>query len=247
MLRLPAVAGQFYPANPQELAAFVRRLTNQPNAQQKSHVKACLVPHAGYIYSGHVAGAVFAKIHIPRSVVILGVRHLPRGADVAITSEGAWRTPLGDVPVEEARLPQDPRAHAEEHSLEVELPFLQVALRSFALIPLAVGDAAPDEVASVIEQLWGGAETLIVVSSDLSHYQPYADAQRADAATAKEILALGRLTPDDACGAVPVNGLLLAAKRRGLRADLIDLRNSGDTAGDKKRVVGYGAFAFYER
>src|SRR5207237_6262133 len=116
-------------------------------------------------------------------------------------------TPLGDVPVENAPLPHDPRAHAEEHSLEVELPFLQVALRAFALVPLAVGDAAPDDVATVIEQLWGGTETLIVVSSDLSHYQPYADAQRADAATAKEILALGRLTVDDACGAAPINGL----------------------------------------
>jgi len=135
MLRLPAVAGQFYPASPQELTAFVRRLTNQPNTQQKSHVKACLVPHAGYIYSGHVTGAVFAKIHIPRSVVILGVRHFPRGADVAIRSEGAWRTPLGDVPVNTVLaaelkracppLVEDASAHEQEHSLEVQLPFLQ--------------------------------------------------------------------------------------------------------------------------
>src|SRR5207245_2788348 len=134
---------------------------------------------------------------------------------LALPGAAAMRTPLGDIPVEEISLPQDPRAHAEEHSLEVEVPFLQVALRSFTLVPLAVGEATPDEVAGVLEQLWGGASTLIVVSSDLSHYLPYPDAQRADAASAKEILALGRLTPDDACGAAPVNGLLLASKRRG--------------------------------
>ena len=246
-VRAPAVAGSFYPADPSQLRETVARLL--AGAQYGSPPKALIAPHAGYVYSGPVAASAFRRIDdVPVSrIVLLGPSHFAPLRGLALPGAAAMRTPLGDVPVEEARLPQDPRAHAEEHSLEVELPFLQVALCSFALIPLAVGDATPDEVASVIEQLWGGAETLIVVSSDLSHYQPYADAQRADAATAKEILALGRLTPDDACGAVPVNGLLLAAKRRGLRADLIDLRNSGDTAGDKKRVVGYGAFAFYER
>ena len=246
-VRAPAVAGSFYPADPSQLRATVARLLAA--AQDGSRPKALIAPHAGYVYSGPVAASAFRRVvDAPvQRVVLLGPSHFAPLRGLALPGAAAMRTPLGDVPVEEAPLPQDPRAHAEEHSLEVELPFLQVALRSFALVPVAVGDAAPDEVASVIEQLWGGAETLIVVSSDLSHYQPYADAQRADAASAKEILALGRLTRDDACGAAPVNGLLLAVKRRGLRPELIDLRNSGDTARDKKKVVGYGAFAFYER
>ena len=246
-VRAPAVAGSFYPADPTQLRETVARLL--AGAQDGSRPKALITPHAGYIYSGPIAASAFRRVlDAPvQRVVLLGPSHFAPLRGLALPGAAAMRTPLGDVPVQDAPLPQNPRAHAEEHSLEVELPFLQVALRSFSLVPLAVGDAAPDEVANVIEQLWGDAETLIVVSSDLSHYQPYPDAQRADAATAKEILALGRLTPDDACGAVPVNGLLLAAKRRGLRAELIDLRNSGDTAGDKKRVVGYGAFAFYER
>jgi AmmeMemoRadiSam system protein B len=246
-VRAPAVAGSFYPADATQLRETVARLL--AGAQDGSPPKALIAPHAGYAYSGAVAASAFRRVvDAPvLRVVLLGPSHFAPLRGVALPGAAAMRTPLGDVPVEDARLPHDPRAHAEEHSLEVELPFLQVALRSFALVPLAVGDAAPDEVAGVIEQLWGGAETLIVVSSDLSHYHPYKEAQRADAATAKEILALGRLTPDDACGAAPVNGLLLAAKRRGLRAELIDLRNSGDTAGDRKRVVGYGAFAFYEK
>ena len=237
-VRAPAVAGSFYPADPSQLRETVARLL--ASAAYGTPPKALIAPHAGYVYSGLVAASAFRRVEdAPVSrVVLLGPSHFAplRG-----------RTPLGDVPIEEVSLPQDRRAHAEEHSLEVELPFLQVALRSFTLVPLAVGDATPDEVAGVLEQLWGGAETLIVVSSDLSHYLAYSEAQRADAASAKEILALGRLTPDDACGAVPLNGLLLASKRRGLRPELIDLRNSGDTAGDKRRVVGYGAFAFYEK
>ena len=149
--------------------------------------------------------------------------------------------------LEDCAFPHNPRAHSLEHALEVQLPFLQATLGSFLVVPIAVGDAQPEEVAAVIERLWGGPETLIVVSSDLSHYLPYADAQRADAASAKEILALGQLRRSDACGAVAVNGLLLEARRRVLRAELVDLRSSGDTAGDRDRVVGYGAFAFYER
>ena len=246
-VRAPAVAGSFYPADPSQLRETVARLLAA--AQEGSQPKALIAPHAGYVYSGPVAASAFRRIvDAPvQRVVLLGPSHFAHLRGLALPGAAAMRTPLGDVPVEDAALPHDPRAHAAEHSLEVELPFLQVALRSFALVPLTVGNAAPDEVADVIEQFWDGAETLIVVSSDLSHYLPYADAQRADAATAKEILALGRLAPDDACGAAPVNGLLLAAKRRGLRPEVIDLRSSGDTAGDKKRVVGYGAFAFYER
>ena len=246
-VRAPAVAGSFYPADPSQLRETVARLL--ASAAYGRPPKALLAPHAGYVYSGPVAASAFRRVEdAPISrVVLLGPSHLGPLRGLALPGAAAMRTPLGDVPIEEVSLPHDRRAHAEEHSLEVELPFLQVALRSFTLVPLAVGDATPDEVAGVLEQLWGGAETLIVVSSDLSHYLAYSEAQRADAASAKEILALGRLTPDDACGAVPVNGLLFASKRRGLRPELIDLRNSGDTAGDKRRVVGYGAFAFYEK
>jgi AmmeMemoRadiSam system protein B len=246
-VRAPAVAGSFYPADADQLRATVERLLK--DAPGGTRPKAVIAPHAGYVYSGAVAASAFRRVvDAPVfRVVLLGPSHFVALRGVALPAAHAMRTPLGDIPVEDAPLPRQPRAHVEEHSLEVELPFLQVALRSFAVLPLAVGDATPEEVAAVIEQLWGGDETLIVVSSDLSHYLPYADAQRADAASAKEILALGRLVPDDACGAAPVNGLLLAAKHRGLRAELIDLRNSGDTAGDKKRVVGYGAFAFHER
>lgn len=246
-MRPPAVAGSFYPADPSQLRETVARLL--AGAAYGAPPKALIAPHAGYVYSGPIAASAFRRVEdAPISrIVLLGPSHFARLRGLALPGAAAMRTPLGDIPVEEISLPQDPRAHAEEHSLEVELPFLQLALRSFTLVPLAVGDATPDEVAGVLEQLWGGASTLIVVSSDLSHYLAYAEAQRADAASAKEILALGRLAPDDACGAAPVNGLLLAAKRRGLRAELIDLRNSGDTAGDRKRVVGYGAFAFYEK
>jgi len=246
-VRAPAVAGSFYPADPSQLRETVARLL--ASAAYGTPPKALIAPHASYVYSGLVAASAFRRVEdAPVSrVVLLGPSHFAPLRGLALPGAAAMRTPLGDVPIEEVSLPQDPRAHVEEHSLEVELPFLQVALRSFTLVPLAVGDATPDEVAGVLEQLWGGAETLIVVSSDLSHYLAYSEAQRADAASAKEILALGRLTPDDACGAVPLNGLLLASKRRGLRPELIDLRNSGDTAGDKRRVVGYGAFAFYEK
>jgi len=246
-VRAPAVAGSFYPADPSQLRETVARLL--ASAAYGRPPKALIAPHAGYVYSGPVAASAFRRVEdAPISrVVLLGPSHLGPLRGLALPGAAAMRTPLGDVPIEEVSLPHDRRAHAEEHSLEVELPFLQVALRSFTVVPLAVGDATPDEVAGVLEQLWGGGETLIVVSSDLSHYLSYAEAQRADAASAKEILALGRLTPHDACGAVPVNGLLFASRRRGLRPELIDLRNSGDTAGDKRRVVGYGAFAFYEK
>ena len=187
-------------------------------------------------------GAAFSR------VVLLGPSHFTHLHGVALPGAMAMRTPLGDVPrrgLPAAAQPARPLAGARPGG--GTLPFLQATLRPFVLVPLAVGEAQPEEVGAVLERLWGGPETLIVVSSDLSHYLPYADAQRADAASAKEILALGQLRRGDACGAAPVNGLLAEARRRVLRAELVDLRNSGDTAGDKDRVVGYGAFAFYER
>jgi AmmeMemoRadiSam system protein B len=246
-VRPPAVAGTFYPEDPVELRDIVSRLLAA--ASPGARPKALIAPHAGYVYSGAVAASAFVRLDdAPFSrVVLLGPSHFVYLRGLALPDARAMRTPLGDVPVEDLRLPHDGAAHEREHSLEVELPFLQVALRAFTVAPLAVGDAGPDEVADKLEPLWGGAETLVVVSSDLSHYLPYEDAVRLDAATAKEILALGRLTHDDACGADPVNGLLLVAKRRGMRAELLDLRNSGDTAGDKREVVGYGAFAFHEK
>jgi AmmeMemoRadiSam system protein B len=245
-VRPPAVAGSFYPARPDELRETVTRLLAA--APPGPRPKAVIAPHAAYVYSGPVAASVFRRLEdAPFSrVVLLGPSHFVYLHGVALPDASAMRTPLGDVPVESLPLPRDGSAHAGEHSLEVELPFLQVMLRSFTLAALAVGDTTPDELASVLEQLWGGPETLIVVSSDLSHYLSYEEAERMDAASAKEVLALGRLTHDDACGADPINGLLVASKRRGLRPELVDLRNSGDTAGDKRRVVGYGAFAFYE-
>lgn len=244
--RLPAVAGSFYPANKSALAAEVERLLS--GAKAGAPPKALISPHAGYEYSGPVAASAFRRaMGAPYArVVLLGPCHYARLLGMALPEEDAFATPLGEVPIEAAALPRDAAAHAQEHSLEVIVPFLQVALKSFTLVPLAVGFAEPDEVAGALDALWGGAETLIVISSDLSHYLPHDEAARMDAATAKEILALGRLDPEGACGAAAVNGLLVAARRRKLRAELVDLRNSGDTKGDKRRVVGYGAFAFYE-
>jgi MEMO1 family protein len=246
-VRTPAVAGSFYPADPAELRETVSRLLS--GATPGAAPKALIAPHAGYVYSGPVAASVFRRIENAAfsRVVLLGPSHFTHLHGVALPGAAAMRTPLGDVPVEDCAFPHNPRAHSLEHALEVQLPFLQATLGSFLVVPIAVGDAQPEEVAAVIERLWGGPETLIVVSSDLSHYLPYADAQRADAVSAKEILALGQLRRSDACGAVAVNGLLLEARRRVLRAELVDLRSSGDTAGDRDRVVGYGAFAFYER
>jgi AmmeMemoRadiSam system protein B len=245
-VRPPAVAGSFYPADPSQLRALVARLLAA--APYGAPPKALIAPHAGYADSGPVAAAVFRRLEdtAVRRIVLLGPAHLSPLRGAALPDAAAMRTPLGDVPIEDPGLPRNAAAHAGEHSLEVELPFLQVALLpAFSLVPLAVGDADPEEVAAILDGLWGEAETVIVVSSDLSHYLQYDDARRADAATAKEILALGRVTHEDACGATPVNALLIAARRREMRAELVDLRNSGDTAGDKGRVVGYGAFAFY--
>ena len=176
---------------------------------------------------------------------------------LAAPEADAFETPLGQIALDVAalasldNLPQvvrDDKAHEREHSLEVQLPFLQTLLESFTLVPLVVGDASAEAVAQVLERLWGGEETLIVISSDLSHYLPYEQAQAVDRATAQRILGFdATLAPHDACGAAPINGALLAARRRGLTPRLLDLRNSGDTAGDRDRVVGYGAFAFEEQ
>ena len=175
---------------------------------------------------------------------------------LALPEATVFATPLGEVALDAeamaalADLPQvtvSAAAHAQEHSLEVHLPFLQSVLGEFRLLPLAVGDAGREEVAEVLARVWGGPETLIVISSDLSHYLPYEVARRTDSETVRHILSLSAdLDHGEACGATPVNGLLALAGRRALTAELLDLRNSGDTAGDRSRVVGYAAIAFYE-
>jgi AmmeMemoRadiSam system protein B len=220
--------------------------------------KAIIAPHAGYIYSGPIAASAYALLRplhgrIER-VVLLGPVHRVWVAGLALPGVDRFETPLGPIELDQAAiqvvaaLPQvetNFQAHAMEHSLEVQLPFLQEVLGDFKLVPLAVGGAAPAAVARVLEAVWGGDETLIVVSSDLSHYLPYERARTADSDTAEAILHLRTdLIGEMACGAHPVNGLLLAARHKGLRPHLLDLRNSGDTAGDRDRVVGYGAFAF---
>jgi len=222
--------------------------------------KALIAPHAGYVYCGRVAAAAFATLRgsteIVERVVLIGPAHYVRVAGIAAPAAGAFETPLGRIPVDQealaalADLPfvtQADGAHAPEHALEVELPFLQRVLSSFTLVPLIVGEARPDQVAEVLARLWGGPDTLLVVSSDLSHYLEYRQAQRVDLETAAVIERCdsAALTPLRACGFLPVAGLLIEAERRALRVRRLALCNSGDTAGDRDRVVGYGAWAFH--
>lgn len=259
-IRPAAVSGSFYPRQPEALAHEVAALLGAAKQCQSVIPKALIVPHAGYIYSGPVAANAYARLEPARGqikrVVLLGPAHFVAVQGLALPDADGFATPLGMVPLDEpsvetlSRLPQvlqSKPAHAREHSLEVHLPFLQTVLEKFTLVPLAVGEATPEEIADVLDLVWGGEETLIVVSSDLSHYLPYETARRVDQATAKAILDLREsISHEQACGATPVNGLLLAAQRRCLTPELLDLRNSGDTAGDRSRVVGYAAFAFNE-
>lgn len=262
-IRPPAVAGLFYPGSASELAGEVGKLlraANDGRAEAGTLPKAIVVPHAGYVYSGPVAASVYALLApaaaIVRRVVLLGPTHRVGVRGVALPSATHFATPLGTVEIDReavaalADLPQvvvaDP-PHAQEHALEVQLPFLQTVLPDFRLLPLAVGQAGAEAVAEVLERLWGGPETLIVISSDLSHYLPYDVAQDIDGHTASRIVRFDpTISHDEACGATPVNGLLLAARRHGLQARVVDLRNSGDTAGERSRVVGYGGFVFAE-
>ncbi len=260
-IRPPAVAGLFYPGNAEELALTVADLlAAAPVAGARRLPKAIIAPHAGYVYSGATAARAYALLRpmrgAVRRVVLLGPTHRMAVRGIAVPASQSFRTPLGEIALDTAAiaalrgLPQmviSDAAHAQEHALEVHLPFLQSVLGDFTLVPLAVGDASPEEVAQVLRQLWGGAETLIVISSDLSHFHRYATAQALDRATADAIMQLNSdLDPEQACGALPVNGLNLLARELGLHPELLDLCNSGDTAGDKDRVVGYAAFAYYE-
>lgn len=262
-VRPAAVAGSFYPGEPSSLASEVTSYLAQ--ARQATATarapKAIIAPHAGYIYSGPIAASVYARLEPMRGkvkrVVLAGPAHRVYVDGIALPSVSAFDSPLGAVRLDTRaidRLRKLPfaetsdRAHAMEHSLEVHVPFLQSVLGDFELVPIVVGAAAPDEMAQVFDLVWGGEETLIVVSSDLSHYLPYEAARARDSQTSEAIMHLeARLVPDEACGCAPINGLLQAARQRGLVPEKIDVRNSGDTAGDRHRVVGYGAFAFHER
>jgi hypothetical protein len=262
-IRPPAVAGVFYPGNKQVLAGDVEKLLHTANSsmdQAAMPPKAIVVPHAGYIYSGKTAAIAYAQLATGRRfikrVILLGPVHRVPVRGLALPGADIFATPLGEVRLDKeaiamlANLKQvvvSPTVHALEHSLEVQLPFLQAVLDDFKLVPLAVGDATPSEVAEVLDTLWGGAETVIVVSSDLSHYLPYELAQSVDQNSVQDILDLkGSLTHHQACGGTPINGLVQAAKKHHLHPRLLDLCNSGDTAGDKQRVVGYASLMFTE-
>lgn len=258
-VRNPCVAGYFYPADPAILAATVQKLLADATNIAISAPKAIIAPHAGYIYSGPVAATIY-KTLIPhkdsiKRVILLGPAHRVAFSGIAVTKIESFATPLGTIPTDLASIESIldisgvkvfDHAYDTEHSLEVQLPFLQSILSSFSIVPCVVGDADPACVASVLQRLWGGPETLIVISSDLSHYYSYQTAQQLDAETTEAIISLApqNIKENQACGRLPVKGLLLAAEKLHLKARVLDLRNSGDTAGDKNRVVGYGAYHF---
>lgn len=256
MIRPAVVAGSFYPASPNILTEMVDGFLSQVTSVEKAP-KAMIVPHAGYIYSGPIAASAYQRLRPLRDsisrVILIGPSHRVAFKGLALSTADSFSTPLGSIEIDKqgitllANLPfvgYLDQAHAQEHSLEVHLPFLQRCLGHFKLLPIVTGDASPQQVAEVIEKLWGGDETLIVISSDLSHYHDYATAQQWDQRTTQAIESLRYedISVDAACGKVPVCGLLKALRDRGLSIKNIDLRNSGDTAGDKQRVVGYGAY-----
>jgi MEMO1 family protein len=257
-VRPPAVAGTFYPDSGLRLSSLVDDLLQTAQAPAGPVPKALIAPHAGYVFSGPIAASAFVQLPehgSVRRIVLLGPSHFVPFDGLALSPCAQFLTPLGTVPVDQEAvgqiksLPQVrvfEAAHSREHSLEVELPFLQRRLGEFQLVPLVVGDASDAEVGEVLDRLWGGPETLFVISSDLSHYYDYDTARGLDSETAQ---AIEELRPEEigagsACGRIPIRGLLWAAGKRGLVARTLDLRNSGDTAGSRDRVVGYGAFAF---
>jgi AmmeMemoRadiSam system protein B len=268
MLRLPAVSGRFYPSDPLELTALVHKYTNAGSPPEHVRVKACLVPHAGYMYSGHVTGAVLARISIPKKILILGVRHYPRGEQAAILSNGAWRTPLGDAPIDEPLadalrkacplLREDSIAHSEEHSLEVQLPFLQVLAPDFTFVPVALGSVRFEDLVTVGEAIGRILESLhenvlLLTTSDLNHYED-------DATTrVKDHKAIDQLLAQDACGLYdtcrnerismcglgPAVAMLTAVNTLNLkRSELVKYATSADVSGDRDAVVGYAGMIF---
>ena len=257
-VRAPAVAGTFYPSSASELGALVDRLLAAASVPADAPCpKALIVPHAGYVYSGPIAASAFARIAPHREritrVVLVGVSHRVYVEGLATPGCARLRTPLGEIEIDREALrglggiEDNVAAHAREHSLEVELPFLQRVAPHAKIVALAGSRAEPERVGRVLEALWGGPETLIVISSDLSHYLPYAQGRELDRETCARITAFDMaITGDRACGSVGINGLAWIARKKQLRCELIDLRSSGDTAGSRDEVVGYAAFALYE-
>lgn len=262
VIRSPAVAGLFYPDEPNELRKVLNELLSQAS-DLKTEIKqpvAIISPHAGYIYSGPIAATVYRYVGQFRQrikrVILMGPSHRIALSGIATSSASHFATPLGLIPIDQAsyhEIAQHPAvrlvdaAHAQEHSLEVQLPFLQSILEHFTLVPLVVGEVDKNDVARVLQLLDLDSDTLVVVSSDLSHYHDYLSAQQRDQKTTDAILHLqpDRIGYEDACGRNPVNGLLTMAKQQRLQARCVDVRNSGDTAGARDRVVGYGAYLFH--
>ncbi len=259
-IRDPAVAGMFYPDQPARLRKELEQMLQGAAAATEAPTpKAVIVPHAGYIYSGAVAASAYRRLASAggsiRRVALLGPAHRVYLEGMAVPDVTGFATPLGEIPLDRpaveavSALPGvtwSNAAHAYEHSLEVQLPFLQIVLDDFRLVPVVVGRCDPERVASVIDFLWGGPETLVVISSDLSHFLPYNRAREMDGNTCRRILdKASSLSGEEACGAYVINGLMRSQHCRDLAVEAVDLRNSGDTAGDKRKVVGYGAFALH--
>jgi MEMO1 family protein len=268
MLRLPAVAGRFYPADPAELTALIRKFTITDPGQPPIPVRACLVPHAGYVYSGHVAGAVFARITLPKKIIVLGVRHYPRGEAAALLSSGAWRTPLGDARIDETLaeglkkacplLREDSVAHSAEHSLEVQLPFLQVLAPDFTFVPVALGTVryehlveAGEGIARVLEA--SRENVLLLTTSDLNHYEDDATTRVKDRKAIDQLLALNsrglydtcRNEEISMCGLGPGTAMLTALNALGVKKpELVKYATSADVSGDRSAVVGYAGMIF---
>jgi AmmeMemoRadiSam system protein B len=261
-IRPTAVAGAFYPAAAIELERQIGIfLDSAARGATAPAPKALIAPHAGYIYSGQIAAAAYARLAPARGriarVVALGPSHFGGFSGLAVSSAEAWQTPLGSVPIDRPVIERLiagklvdmlDAAHAREHSLEVQIPFLQTAVRQFSLVPIVAGDSPPEAVAALLDAVWGGPETLIVISTDLSHYLDYRMCQATDRQTADAIerFDANALGPDSACGRVPLGGLLVAARRRGMTITRLDMRNSGDTDGLSDRVVGYGSWVLFE-
>ncbi|HKV63424.1 MAG TPA: AmmeMemoRadiSam system protein B [Candidatus Acidoferrum sp.] len=268
MLRLPAVAGRFYPSNPAELTALIHKYVVIDSAKPPMVVKACLVPHAGYVYSGHVAGAVLARIALPRKIIVLGVRHYPRGEPAAILSSGAWRTPLGDARIDEELaealkkacplLREDSAAHSAEHSLEVQLPFLQVLAREFTFVPVALGTVRFESLVEVGEAIGSVLEifkedVLLLTTSDLNHYEDDATTRVKDGKAIDQLLRLNARRLYDTCheekismcGLGPAVAMLTALSvLGGKKPELVKYATSADVSGDRSAVVGYAGMIF---
>lgn len=268
MLRLPAVSGRFYPSDPLELTALVRKFTKIVPPSEPARVRACLVPHAGYVYSGHVTGAVFSRLSIPRRVLILGVRHFPRGEQAAILSNGAWRTPLGDALIDEPLagalreacplLREDSVAHSAEHSLEVQLPFLQVFAPGFTFVPIALGTVRFEDLVTVgasIGRVLASLpdDVLLLTTSDLNHYEDDATTRTKDQRAIDQLLAFAarglydacRIENISMCGLGPAVAMLTALNSLGARkSELVKYATSADVSGDRSAVVGYAGMIF---